>query len=486
MNRILLLTVALFACFSVQADLITQTEADDIVLERLIQETQPYIVYAKDGVQQKVTITSVNGEVFDVNYKFWLYYIRFADFGRYVFVKESNGNVLEVNVKGDATPGDLAQWRILYTNQSNCNRNVIISADEYENAFDLFFIEDMEITGNCLKITYIASICDSRIWNLVDREGVIKTLPCQRELRFSVARQADFECMAAMPVTRYMSFNIKDLQIPGYNKVILNISGKSIIYEYQSEEVTSLPIEEDIYSGTFTVEYFVDMREGWSSSGTVMLELKNGKYTYTSDIPPKLSSGSYSISNDKIIFDRDRGPEYPDLHIVPPYCDINLIPDGEYDYTFDGKRLKFSANKIYAGYYEYNLEKIGTGEEAIRHVETVLGGCNTDEGLRSGGDESREDGITLDVTKDSVRVFVGLNYICAAKFETKCIVHNGIIRMYVIDICEGAHECYARCPCYYTFDFQFERKGEKNYKYIVELISPLYGDRILSEGEIGN
>ena len=117
------------------------------------------------------------------------------------------------------------------------------------------------------------------------------------------------------------------------------------------------PIEEGIYSGTFMVEYFVDMREGWSSSGTTTLELKNGKYTYTSDVPPKLCSGNYSISNDRIIFDKDRRTEYPDLNNVPPYFDVNLWLNGEYDYTFDGKKLKFSVSKNEVGRYEYDFKK---------------------------------------------------------------------------------------------------------------------------------
>ena len=111
------------------------------------------------------------------------------------------------------------------------------------------------------------------------------------------------------------------------------------------------------YFGTFSVEYFVDMREGWSSNGQVTLELKDGKYTYTSDIPPKLCSGNYSISNDKILFEYDSGPSYPDLNLTSPYFDVGLIPNGEYGFTFNGNRLIFSATKDYLGHYEYNLEK---------------------------------------------------------------------------------------------------------------------------------
>ena len=131
----------------------------------------------------------------------------------------------------------------------------------------------------------------------------------------------------------------------------------SLFISCNKSEESFKPIEEGIYLGNFTIEYFVDMREGWSSSGTSTLELKNGKYTYTSDIPPKLCSGNYSVINGKIIFDSDGMTEYPDLNYVAPYCDINLRLDGEYDYTFDGKRLKCSAIKNDVGHYEYNLER---------------------------------------------------------------------------------------------------------------------------------
>ena len=111
------------------------------------------------------------------------------------------------------------------------------------------------------------------------------------------------------------------------------------------------------YYGFFTVEYFMDMREGWSSSGTITLELKKGKYIYNSDVPPMSCSGNYSISNGKIIFEYDPGPFHPDLYLAPPYYDVNLILNREYDYTLDGKRLKFSKSEIHEGYYEYQLEK---------------------------------------------------------------------------------------------------------------------------------
>ncbi|MDR2145408.1 MAG: hypothetical protein LBE91_02975 [Tannerella sp.] len=130
----------------------------------------------------------------------------------------------------------------------------------------------------------------------------------------------------------------------------------SLFLSCERNEEISKSIEEGTFIGTFTVEYFVEMREGWSSSGTTTLELKNGKYTYTSDIPPKLCVGNYSISDDKIVFEYDR-PSSPDDYQVSPYFDIGLILDGVYDYAFDGKRMSFSIIKYNSGYYAYNFEK---------------------------------------------------------------------------------------------------------------------------------
>ena len=114
MKKILLLIAAPFVFFTAQADLITQPEADGIVLERLNQETRPYTLYAKEDVQQKMSITTVDGEVLDVNYKFWCYYVNYIDnTGQYIIVKESNGNVLMVNVMGDAMPEDLEKWKVV-------------------------------------------------------------------------------------------------------------------------------------------------------------------------------------------------------------------------------------------------------------------------------------------------------------------------------------------------------------------------------------
>jgi len=123
MKKILLLTM-LFAFVSALSAQITQERADEIVLERINQETQPYIVYAKEGVQTETTITTTTGEILELDYSCWVYYASDISVncfcGFYLIVNESNGNLLEVKTK-NATPEGLAEWTVL----DNCGKNGI-------------------------------------------------------------------------------------------------------------------------------------------------------------------------------------------------------------------------------------------------------------------------------------------------------------------------------------------------------------------------
>lgn len=113
----------------------------------------------------------------------------------------------------------------------------------------------------------------------------------------------------------------------------------------QDDEASKF-IETGTYIGSFTVVYGSEKK-----SGTTMLKLENGKYTSSGnpDRIPAGGSGSYSIKDNKIIFS--------DENFWTADFDGNLILSGEYTYTFNGKKLKISANKNDVGYYEYDLSK---------------------------------------------------------------------------------------------------------------------------------
>ena len=119
----------------------------------------------------------------------------------------------------------------VFSSQTDCDQNVIISETEYQNApDDPFSITEMTITGDCLNIRISASGCDGNIWivKLIDSGVVAESNPNQRTLRLSLDNK---ETCTAVP-TKEVSFNIKDLQIYGDDKVILHVSGEDILYEY--------------------------------------------------------------------------------------------------------------------------------------------------------------------------------------------------------------------------------------------------------------
>ena len=93
---------------------ITQKEADEIVLKRMSTETKPHTIYAREELQTAgFTVTTSPGEMLELEYSCRVYYILYTDEtnGKYLVIKESNGNLLEINTKNDQYPEDLEKWR---------------------------------------------------------------------------------------------------------------------------------------------------------------------------------------------------------------------------------------------------------------------------------------------------------------------------------------------------------------------------------------
>lgn len=106
-------------------------------------------------------------------------------------------------------------------------------------------------------------------------------------------------------------------------------------------------IDKGTYTGTFKVVY-----SSSTQTGTVTVELKSSnKYSCTgnSNYIPAGGSGDYTIDSDKINF--------KDEHAHTANFDWNLILNGQYNYSFDGKHLKMWADKNNVGRYEYDLDK---------------------------------------------------------------------------------------------------------------------------------
>jgi len=112
-KSILLLFLPFIFSFTLSAQ-ITQEQADQIIIEHL-SEINDFTLYAKADVQTGFEITTSTGEILELNYNSWVYYVNFTNEigGKYLIVKESNGNVLEVNVKNDVLPFEPEGWKAI-------------------------------------------------------------------------------------------------------------------------------------------------------------------------------------------------------------------------------------------------------------------------------------------------------------------------------------------------------------------------------------
>jgi len=111
---LLLLSLPFLSFFSLTAQ-ITQEQADEIVIERLCNDTGDFTIYAKEDVQTNFEITTSTGETIELAYPCWVYYADFMEEtnGKYLIVKVSNGNLLEVNTKNDEGPEGVEEWRMV-------------------------------------------------------------------------------------------------------------------------------------------------------------------------------------------------------------------------------------------------------------------------------------------------------------------------------------------------------------------------------------
>ena len=153
MKKLFLLILAPFILFSTLPAQITQKEADDIVKQRLIGETKPHAVYAINDVQSEgYTVVTTSGETLELEYSCWVYFVEYdgETNGKYLIVKASNGNLLEINTKKDNGPGDLPEWRFVpieipFTDYPLSDTFCIWSNVEPDNTPTLIMINSYEV-----------------------------------------------------------------------------------------------------------------------------------------------------------------------------------------------------------------------------------------------------------------------------------------------------------------------------------------------------
>ena len=100
---------------------ITREQADAIVWEHIQNEiSAPYLLYVNTHLphEEGINITTYNEEIVKVKYACWSYYLNeFPNINgpsqhRYFFVKENNGNLIEIITTNDLVP-NLTEWEML-------------------------------------------------------------------------------------------------------------------------------------------------------------------------------------------------------------------------------------------------------------------------------------------------------------------------------------------------------------------------------------
>jgi hypothetical protein len=116
MKKIFLLIVASFVLITTLSAQVSQEEADIIVLKRMQSELKFFTLHAMQDIQlEGKTLTTSKGELFELGYAAWLYYVNYVGEtnGKYLFVKANNGNLLEINTTLDELPNNLIEWRLV-------------------------------------------------------------------------------------------------------------------------------------------------------------------------------------------------------------------------------------------------------------------------------------------------------------------------------------------------------------------------------------
>jgi hypothetical protein len=148
--------ILFFCTISIQAQ-ITQEQANTIVLQYLQNEVSPpYVLYVSTHApsEESLVFTTHNEETIKVKYACWAYYlnehpsIKEPCQHRYLFVKENNGNLLEIVASNDITP-DLTEWTLVPLSVIDGDRNNSITL--YPNPTT----GELRITNYELRITGI-------------------------------------------------------------------------------------------------------------------------------------------------------------------------------------------------------------------------------------------------------------------------------------------------------------------------------------------
>jgi len=107
---------------------------------------------------------------------------------------------------------------------------------------------------------------------------------------------------------------------------------------------------QDLTSGTYKGTFKVNYTSG-TQQGSVTLTIAGDQYECSEDTDHVPGGGAGTFSQEKKLI------VFTDQEVHTADFDWNLVLNGTYGYTFDGKHLKLVNDKVTGAYYEYDLEK---------------------------------------------------------------------------------------------------------------------------------
>ncbi len=119
-------------------------------------------------------------------------------------------------------------------NELTCDSVAEVIAEENFNEINTsnYTVSEIQLNGNCLKVTVSSSGCDSETWemNLFSVDAFYTVFPLQRSVKIELINNQD--CLAVFQKT--VSFDLTPFQLDGQNELPLNIEGwnEQIIYNY--------------------------------------------------------------------------------------------------------------------------------------------------------------------------------------------------------------------------------------------------------------
>jgi len=285
MKKIVLFIVVFLAFFSARAQ-ITQSESDSIVLQRMNQEIRQCVVYAKNNIQIEMNILTSKGEVLELDYSCWVYFINYTEEennNAYLIVKESNGSLLEINIKDDTISNDLTEWRKI--SEEICNAdNPLTDLPWLKEKIDEFNLLAQENENLSISI-YQCKYGSGEIGFLVDEGNTKPFYNCSGELLCIMGGFAGETCselnidfqskkfiweinyLIKIPFTEY-SLVETSCQWEGFesNKVII-INNDEELREY-------VVCTEDNYSKIDFSEHSLLLTRGRSATGFRYIDIK--------------------------------------------------------------------------------------------------------------------------------------------------------------------------------------------------------------------